>query len=54
VLLPACACGRWYRVIDTARERPDDFLLPGAEQVLKNDRLYRATARSVVVLEARP
>jgi len=50
VLLPSCACGRWHRVIDTAREHPDDFLLPGTEQVLKDDRLYWAEARSVVVL----
>jgi glycogen operon protein len=50
VLLPPCACGRWHRVIDTAREHPHDFLLPGTEQVLTNDRFYRATAHSVVVL----
>ena len=50
VLLPACTCGRWHRLIDTAREYPHDLLLPGTEQVLKDDRRYRAEARSVVVL----
>ena len=42
VLLPACACGRWHRVIDTALEHPDDFLLPGTEQPLKDSGRYRA------------
>ncbi len=50
IRLPACERGRWHRVIDTACESPDDFLLPGTEQVLKDDVCYRASARSVIVL----
>jgi len=50
VLLPPCACGRWHRVVDTAREHPHDFMASGQEEPLGDDRRYRAAARSVVVL----
>ncbi len=52
VLLPDCRPGRWRRVVDTAREHPDDFLPPGAEQPLADTGSYRAGGRSVVVLAA--
>jgi len=53
IRLPACERGHWHRVIDTARKSPDDFLLPGAELELRNDKHYHAAGRSVIVLVAK-
>jgi glycogen operon protein len=41
--------GDWLRVVDTARESPDDIAEPGHEPPV-NAREYRVEARSVVVL----
>jgi glycogen operon protein len=50
--VPACERGHWHRVIDTACVSPNDFLLPGTEQELKDDGCYQTAGHSVVVLIA--
>jgi len=52
VQLPPCAHGSWHRVVDTSREHPCDFLLPGSEQPVGDRGRYRAGGRSVVMLMA--
>ena len=44
---------KWFRVIDTSRESPDDFLESGKEELLFNQSKYVVLARSSVVLLAR-
>jgi glycogen operon protein len=44
--------GDWLRVVDTARESPDDILEPGRECRVESE-TYRVAPRSVVVLIAR-
>jgi glycogen operon protein len=51
--LPTIEGRRWYLALDTAREAPLD-LVARSEQRPHGTPSYRATARSVVVLEARP
>jgi glycogen operon protein len=41
---------RWFRVIDTGRNSPDDFLLPGLEQLLADQTSILIQDRSVVLL----
>jgi glycogen operon protein len=41
--------GRWLRVVDTARESPDDVVEPGAEAAHEGT-VYEVAARSIVVL----
>ena len=43
------APGEWRRVVDTARESPDDIRKPGPEVTLTSAR-YTVVARSVAVL----
>ena len=45
---------RWLRVIDTAREAPDDILPPGLEAELGDRGSYHVEARSLVVLLSKP
>ncbi len=53
ILAEPPAGGRWYRVIDTYRSSPEDFLSPGAEQPLEDRRRYRVHRHSLVVLLAK-
>ena len=41
---------RWYRMLNTAFESPDDIVQPGFEKTLKTQRSYRLAPYSVVVL----
>jgi glycogen operon protein len=44
---------KWFRVVDTSRESPDDFRESGTEELLFNQAKYVILARSSVVLLAR-
>jgi glycogen operon protein len=50
--LPTIAGRRWHRALDTAQDAPADIIHRERQVALANS-LYRASARSVVVLEAR-
>lgn len=47
--VPALAERTWYRVIDTARVSPDDFVEPGDGNVVLGT-VYRVKSHSIVVL----
>ena len=54
VTIPPCVgCKQWFRVVDTSRETPEDFLESGREEALFNQRKYVILARSSVVLLSR-
>ena len=44
--------GDWLRVVDTARESPNDFCDPGSEEPLASA-VYQVAPRSVIVLVRR-
>jgi glycogen operon protein len=50
--LPQIENHAWYRVVDTARDAPDDILEPGNEQISAGAD-YLAQGRSVVVFITR-
>jgi isoamylase len=52
--LPAVEGRGWRRAFDTALPAPDDASEPGAEPRVADDRVYRAGARSAVVLVSAP
>ena len=41
---------KWYRVVDTGLNSPDDILLPGNEESLASQNSYSVKARSTVIL----
>jgi hypothetical protein len=43
----------WCRVIDTARESPRDFLLPGEEEIITPQASYAAAAHSFILLSTK-
>ena len=52
--LPAVEARGWRRAFDTALPEPDDASEPGEEPRVPDDRVYRAGARSAVVLVSKP
>jgi isoamylase len=52
--LPPVERRGWRRAFDTSLPSPDDAAEPGAEPRVADDRLYRAAARSAVVLVSAP
>ena len=51
--IPAIPGRRWHLAVDTAAGAPGDIAAPGAQRIL-DAAVQRVSARSVVVLEARP
>ena len=50
---PSMGSKKWYRVIDTSIEEPNDFLSNGEEEFLQNQTRYILPARSSAVLLSR-
>ncbi len=53
VKLPQIENMRWYRVIDTSLDYPDDFLDNGDEKLLKNTEYYNTAPHTTVALLAK-
>ncbi|MCL2244598.1 MAG: glycogen debranching protein GlgX [Treponema sp.] len=53
VLAHAPAKKKWYRVVDTGINPPNDILLPGSEVLCSSQKIYPVKARSIVILISR-